>query len=62
MNGNFHFKKCHITTIKNGDMIKHNNKIMTVNNRDIKISTVMGITIFGDSYNLGYKPVIKIEA
>ena len=49
-----------IDTIKNGDLIMcDNGDIKTVCNKDIK-NGFMGITIFGDSYNLGSKPVKKI--
>lgn len=50
----------HISNIRQGDMIEHNGVIKTVSSKDIKKSNFMGLTIFGDSYNIGHKPVIKI--
>jgi len=50
-------KKVHISEIKAGDAIIHNGELVTVSVCDIKTCKFMGITIFGDSYNLGYKPV-----
>lgn len=58
----FAFKESqvHISTIKAGDIVKHNNKEMTASNNDIKNCHFMGVSLFGDSYHLGYKPVTKI--
>lgn len=53
-------KKVHIKKIKAGDTILHNDKLVTVSKKDIRHSTFLGRTIFGDSYNLGYKPVVKV--
>lgn len=52
--------KVHISQIKSGDTILHNEEIKTVCNRIIKRCDFMGITLFGDSYNLGYKLVTKV--
>lgn len=50
----------HISTIKHGDTILHTeNKITTVCNNNIKRG-FFGITLFGDSYNLGTVLVKKI--
>ena len=50
----------HISTIKNGDTILHtDNKITTVCNNNIKRG-FCGITLFGDSYNMGKISVKKI--
>jgi hypothetical protein len=57
---NYKIVEVHISTIKNGDTILHtDNKISTVCNSNIK-NGFCGITIFGDSYNLGTKLVKKI--
>jgi hypothetical protein len=48
---------CHLMV---GDTIIHNDKLMTVSNSDINRDEFMGITVFGDSYNLGYKPIKKV--
>ena len=50
----------HISTIKAGDIVKHDDKEMTVSSNDIKHCSFMGVSLFGDSYHLGYKPVTKI--
>ena len=50
-------KFVHISTIKAGDTIIHNGKESTVCKKDIKIGGFMGKSIFGDSYQSGYKLV-----
>ncbi len=57
---NYQIIDVHISQIRNGDTILHYDKIKTVNDCNIKRCDFMGITIFGDSYNLGYKSVKKI--
>lgn len=47
----------HISTIKAGDTILHDGDLKTVSNSNIKTGGLLGITIFGDSYHSGYKPV-----
>ncbi|AUM58676.1 hypothetical protein phiP47_048 [Plesiomonas phage phiP4-7] len=54
------FEMVHISKIKNGDTIEHNGGFLTVCNNDIKRSELMGVTIFGDSYNLGTKKVKRM--
>ena len=58
---NYKIKKVHINNIKAGDTVKHNNKIMTVCDTDIKYCSFMGVSLFGDSYYLGHKLVEKVE-
>ena len=53
--------KTHISAIKAGDTIRHNGKLVTVCNSDIKYSEFIGITIFGDSYSLGQQLVTKVQ-
>ena len=53
-------EKVHISRIRIGDTVCHNNKIRTVCNRTLKYSEFMGVTLFGDSYNIGYKMVEKV--
>lgn len=43
-----------------GDTVMHNDKMMTVSNSDIKQSSFMGTSLFGDSYNHGHKLVKKV--
>lgn len=50
-------KEVHISTIKPGDTIIHNGHIVTVCKQNIRYSPLMGKTLWGDSYKLGYKPV-----
>jgi len=52
--------KVHISQIKIGDVILHNGFERTVCNKIIKHCNFMGTTLWGDSYNLGYKLVTKV--
>jgi len=55
-------KEVHISQINAGDLIIcKDGFIRTVGGKDIRFSTFMGITIFGDCYKLGYELVKKIE-
>lgn len=51
-------KNIHISTIRSGDTIEHNGRLMTVCGKDIKNDPFMGTTIFGDSYRSGHSPVV----
>lgn len=54
-------KKVHISTITNCDtIICRDGVIRTVGQNNIKRDSFMGITLFGDSYNLGTILVDKI--
>lgn len=54
-------KEVHISTISIGDSILcPDGKERTVSKGNIKRSEFMGISIFGDTYNLGTKPVKKV--
>jgi hypothetical protein len=55
-------EQVHITEIRSGDAIMHNGELKTVCNRTLKYSSFMGVTLFGDSYNLGYKKVTRVHA
>jgi len=50
----------HIDEIRSGDYVLHNEEVVTVGRRDIKLSEFMGTTLFGDCYHLGTKPVKKV--
>ena len=52
----------HISQISVGDTIEHEGKLRTVSGNNIKRDSFMGRTLFGDSYNLGNKPVNKVVA
>lgn len=45
----------HINDVKVGDIVFHDGEWRTVGKEDIKEDAFMGRTIFGDSYQLGYK-------
>ena len=53
-------RSVHISTIKAGDTIIHNGEVKTVSGNNIKYCSFMGVSLFGDSYNLGHKLVTKI--
>ena len=55
-------KPVHISQISAGDTIEHCGYIRTVSGNNIKRDSFMGITLFGDSYNLGTKAVNKVVA
>lgn len=57
---NYHVELKHISTIRPGDTIMHDNAITTVSGNNIKSDAFMGTTIFGDSYRLGNKLVEKV--
>ena len=50
----------HISTINIGDIVIHNGKMKTVCRRVFGYSSFMGTTLWGDSYRLGYKQVLKV--
>lgn len=50
----------HVSTIKQGDTVYHNGMLITVSSSDISRVEFVGLTLFGDSYRLGYKPVKKV--
>ena len=56
----FRFIQVHKSIIKAGDTILHNEKLMTVCSKDIKNNSFFGLTICGDSYNMGNKLVLKV--
>lgn len=53
-------KNVHISTITSGDTINHNGQLRTVTASNIKTG-FMGVTLFGDSYNMGTIPVKKVS-
>jgi len=52
-------EKIHISRIRTGDTILHNNKPMTVCDHNLKRG-FCGISVFGDSYRLGTIPVLRV--
>lgn len=55
-----HIELVNIRTIKSGDVILLDGKETTVTSKYIKENDFMGRTLFGDSYNLGILPVMKV--
>jgi len=53
-------KKIHISDVRPGDIVNHNGAMRTVSQSDIRRSEFMGVTLFGDCYRLGYKPVALV--
>ena len=56
---NYTLTEVHKDTIKAGDVIMVDGILRTVCNKDINAYSFMGLTIFGDCYKLGRKPVQK---
>jgi len=54
-------EKVHISKIRIGDTIIHKDVMQTISGNNIKFCSFMGITLFGDSYSLGYKLVTRIN-
>ncbi len=50
-------KGVHISRVNAGDVVEHNGHLVTVGKGDIK-SGFCGLTLFGDSYSLGARPVM----
>lgn len=57
----YEVEEVHISTIQAGDTILHNGLIRTVDNVNIRHSSFMGITLFGDSYRLGNTLVKRLR-
>jgi len=53
-------KEVHISTISAGDTVLHNGELHTVSRNDINSGGFMGTTLFGDSYSLGRRSVVKV--
>lgn len=54
-------EQVHISKIRVGDTIMHNGVMTTISSNNIKRSEFMGISLFGDTYNLGYKLITRIN-
>lgn len=50
----------HIKDIKVGDIVLFHGVEKTVTEKDIKEDSFMGRSLFGDSYCLGYRAVLKV--
>ena len=53
--------KKHISEIKPGDTVLHYDEVKTVSRCNLGRSEGIGLTLFGDSYMSGYKPVLFVE-
>ncbi len=53
-------ERVHISRIKAGDTIIHNGVETTVCANNIKFDSFTGTSLFGDSYNIGYKKVTRV--
>lgn len=53
--------KIHISEARQGDTILHNGELKTLTNSYIKRCPFMGVSIWGDSYQCGNKPVIRVS-
>lgn len=51
---------CHISEVRQGDTIIHDGAMRTVSGNNIKRCPLMRKSLFGDSYELGTKPVQKV--
>ena len=52
-------EEVHISQVRQGDTIFHNGESKTVGENSLKHDSFWGYTLFGDSYLLGRKPVIR---
>ncbi len=53
-------EKVHVSLIRASDTVFHEGKVRTVCKGNLKNDSFMGPTLFGDSYNLGRKPVLRL--
>lgn len=51
--------EAHVSDIKHGDTILENGELVTVSRNYIKRDPLVGITVRGNSYHGGRKPVLK---
>ena len=50
-------ERVHINQIRVGDTVEHNGTLSTVCSHDLKHDRFIGVTLYGDSYQLGAKAV-----
>lgn len=50
----------HISRIRIGDVIMFEGRARTVCEKDFGRDSLLGISIFGDSYHAGHKPVKRV--
>lgn len=54
-------EEVHISELQNGDTVEHEGKVITVSSGNFKFDLDTGHTLQGDSYQSGYKPVIRLR-
>ncbi len=52
----------HISQISVGDTIERDGVLKTISGNNLKRDSFMGVTLFGDSYRSGSRPVNKVVA
>jgi hypothetical protein len=52
------YKEVHINDVRDGDIVFHDGHDRTLSRSNFKRCGFMGTTIYGDSYQLGNKPVL----
>lgn len=58
---NFPTEEVHINSIRVGDTVFHDGHFRTVGRNNLKHCGFMGRSIWGDSYKIGYKPVVRAK-
>ena len=56
----FNLVEKHVSQISGGDTIVFDGAFKTVCSKDVKEDQLMGKTVFGDSFNIGAKPVLAL--
>lgn len=49
----------HISEIRIGDLVEINGVVKTVGRNNLKYDPFMGLSLFGDTYHLGTRPVTR---
>lgn len=61
LQSNVSIQEVHVSQISGGNTILcPDGMVRTVGGKDIRTSSFMGVFIFGDNYNSGRKPVLKV--
>lgn len=60
MKSNYKIKPVDISTIRPGDTVNHDGMVKTVSKSSLGRDHLLGITLFGDSYQGGRKKVKKV--
>jgi len=61
MYSNIKRTQVHISTIQVGDTVEHDGYIRTVGKNNLKHCSLMGTSLWGDSYKIGRNKVTKIS-